>query len=174
MKKIIYLAFMSVILLTACTEDDTLSDQGIKLEELPAYVAFSVNGVGKNLATITLNEGVTTASRINVEIPTGSVSNVTVNYTFSGTAVYGVDFIVAGATSQGGSVIIVKPTTPNVNALPDNADIVVTLLTDGVVDGNKTLAITLDSAFNADGPIAVGRGGTDLLKTANVVITDID
>ena len=43
-----------------------------------------------------------------------------------------------------------------------------------VVDGDKTLTITLTSASNATGDIPVGRGGTDLLTTRSVNIADID
>ena len=46
--------------------------------------------------------------------------------------------------------------------------------TDGVADGEKTITLTLSDASNSEGTVAVGRGGTDLLKTANVVIADVD
>lgn len=165
---------MSIFLTISCTELD-LEDQGIQLQELPNYVAFSVNGVGVTIDDIDIKEdGGTTGDDINVEIPGGTISDVTVNYAFSGTAVFGTDFTVAGATAQGGSVIIKTQSTPIVDGLPLNQDILVTLLTDGVTDGNKVLTITLTSASNAEGEIAVGRGGLNYLKQVNINIEDID
>lgn len=174
MRKIIYKTLFLSLLLTACSEEFSIEDQGIELQELGNYVAFSVNGVGTTIDDITIAEDGGNTDDINVEIPGGSVSNVTVNYTFGGTAVFGTDFTVSGATASGGSVVIVQPTEPIVNGLPLNADITVTALTDGVADGDKTLEITLVSASNGEGEIQVGRGGTDFLKTVNVIITDID
>ncbi|MCB0584793.1 MAG: hypothetical protein KDD06_05625, partial [Phaeodactylibacter sp.] len=55
-----------------------------------------------------------------------------------------------------------------------NADLEIELLTDDVQDGTKTLTITLVSASNDEGALAVGRGGTDYLKTATIVIEDVD
>lgn len=174
MKKILYTALSLVLLATACT-DNSLEDQGIEVEELGKYVAFSVNGVGTSPENQTIREdGGDTDDNINVEIPGGSVSDITINYTFSGTAVFGTDFTIDGATANGGSVVITQPTEPVVDGLPLNVDIVVSALTDGVVDGEKTLNINLASASNADGEILVGRAGTDFLKTVAVTFEDSD
>ena len=56
----------------------------------------------------------------------------------------------------------------------DQVTLDIEILTDGVVDGTKTLTLTLTSASNAEGNLAVGRGGTDFLKSANLEITDVD
>jgi hypothetical protein len=175
MKKILYTALSLVLFATACT-DNSLEDQGIELsEELGKYVAFSVSGVVTTIADVEVAEDAgDTGSDINVEIPGGTVSNVTVNYEFSGTAVFGTDFTVAGANSNGGSVVIETQSTPIDDGLPLNADIPVEILTDGVADGEKTLTITLVSASNAEGDILVGRAGTDALKQVNIVISDVD
>lgn len=176
MKKIVYILFS--ILLTgfyACETDYDAADQGITLEELPKYVAFSVSGVVTTIDDIDVSEADgDTDDEINVEIPGGTTSDVTVNFAFSGTAVYGTDFTVDGGTSAGGSVTIKYDNTPNIDGLPFNADLVVNLLKDDLQDGNKTLIITLTSASNADGEIAVGRAGTDLLKTVTINISDVD
>ena len=111
---------------------------------------------------------------INIEIPGGTLSDVTVNYTFSGTAVFGEDFTVEGATSAGGSLIIELTTVPNQDGLPINGDILVNLLEDNVVDGDKTLEITIVSASNASGDLTVGRGGKDILRVAKINIEDVD
>lgn len=158
---------------TSCTEEYSLEDNGLSVQELPGYVAFSAPGASTTIAPEETSEddGVTT---LNVEIPTTSPTDVTVNYSFSGTAVYGVDYTVDSATSAGGSVVIFKTTEVNLDGLPDNADIDIQLLTDNVVDGPKTIEVTLVSASNSEGEIVVGRAGTDLLKTAIINIADID
>ncbi|UZR93384.1 hypothetical protein [Chondrinema litorale] len=172
--KNIYNLFLTALLvagLIGC-EDYDLADQDIELEELPGYVAFDAPGEEAYLddEEVTEEDG---SVALRIEVPTGSLSDVNVTYTFSGTAVFGTDFTVEGASASGGSTTIVIDKAEFNDT--DGVDIDITLLTDGVADGDKTLSITLESAQNTDGlSFAVGRGGTELLKTANVIITDID
>ena len=107
-----------------------------------------------------------------VENPTGTLSDITVNYALSGSAVFGTDYNIEGASAAGGSFTI-RPNSGAVNET-NRTTLVVELLTDGVADGEKTITLTLSDASNSEGTVAVGRGGTDLLKTANVVIADVD
>ena len=172
MKKYIVAICISALAFLSCAEDYDLEDNGFILEELPAFVAFNPSGTRVTLAPVDTEEGET--EEISVEVPGGTVSNVTVNYTFAGTAVFGTDFNVAGASSAGGTLTITLPTTPNLDGQPINGDIVVELLTDGVEDGEKTLEITLISASNAEGDLAIGRGGTEALRTAVLNIADAD
>ena len=149
-----------------------ISDQGFDLKELSGYVAFNADGTKAVLDPIDVAEDDGTAS-FNIEIPTGSYSDVTVKFTFGGTAVFGTDFNVANSTSAGGEIIIKHAPTDFQDF--DNVDLDIEILLDGVVDGDKTLVITLESAIGADGTeFAVGRGGTDYLKSAEVNISDID
>ncbi|WP_343487867.1 hypothetical protein [Allomuricauda sp. d1] len=172
MKKTINILIVSALAFVGCAEDFDYEDSGFILEELPSYVAFNPAGTSVTLAPVDTTEGET--EEISVEIPGGTVSDVTVNYTFAGTAVFGTDFNVDGATSAGGSLTFGPPSTPNLDGQPVGGDIVVELLTDGVEDGAKTLEITLTSASNAEGELAIGRGGTDALRTAVVNIADAD
>jgi hypothetical protein len=175
MKKLIYILFASVIILTGCSEDFELNDndQDLNVQLLEGkYVAFSASGANTTIDPENVKEGET--AELNVEIPTGTTSDVTVNFTFGGTAVYGTDFTVPGGSSAGGSVVIVPAPGEDTSNVIDNTDIVVTLLTDDTQDGNKTLEVILASASNAEGSINVGRGGTDLLKSQTVNISDVD
>jgi hypothetical protein len=176
MKKIVYIILSIVITgFYSCETDYDAEGQGVILEDVPKYVAYYVPGAGSSLAPIEVDEDAgDTGDDINVQIPGGTLSNVNVSYTFGGDAVFGVDFTVTGATSAGGTVTIDYNNTPNVDGRAFNEDIVVQILEDGVVDGEKTLTITLTSASNSEGDIVVGRAGTDLLKTATVIISDID
>ena len=175
MKKIVYLLFASVLILTGCIDDYELSDSedDLAVSDLPGYVAFSAPGANVTIDDITTDENGADLE-LNVEVPTGTLSDVTVNFTFGGTAVYGVDFNIAGASSAGGSIIIEHTQSADTAdyLFNDNGDIVVDLLTDNVIDGVKTLEVILASASNANGELAVGRGGTDLLKTTNITIND--
>lgn len=173
MKKKIYLLLMMVAVFASCTEEYNLEDNGLAVEELPGYVAFSAPGVSTSLAPEETSEDAGNVS-LNVEIPTTSPTDIIVNYSLSGSAIYGVDYTIDGATSAGGSVVIPRSTEINLDGVADNADIIVQLLTDGVVDGLKTVQVTLVSASNSEGDLAVGRAGTDLLKTAFINIADID
>ncbi|WP_242202443.1 hypothetical protein [Aestuariivivens insulae] len=176
MKKLTYILFASVIILTGCSEDFELNDndQNLNVQLLAGkYVAFTADGANVTIPDIDAEEG-ETGIELNVEVPTGSTSNVIVNFTFGGSAVFGTDFTVANATSSGGSVTIVPDPGDDPADLIDNVDIVVDLLTDNNQDGDKVLEVILSSASNADGSVLVGRGGTDLLKTAVINISDID
>lgn len=174
MKKAIYILSILLVSFYSCETDYDAEDQGIILQELPKYVAFSVDGAGKTLAPVDVDEAENTDDEINVEIPGGTLSDVTVNYSLSGTAVFGTDYTISGATSSGGSVTIDYNNTVNVDGLPFNADIVVNALTDGVADGDKTVIITLTSATNAEGDLPVGRAGQTELRSATINIIDVD
>lgn len=174
MKKYIYILSILLVGFTSCETDYDAEDQGIELQELPNYVAFSVDGAGKTLAAIDINENTNTGDDVNVEIPGGTLSDVTINYSLSGTAVFGVDYAIPEATASGGSITIDYNNTPNVDGLPFNEDIIVIALPDGVADGDKTVIITLTSASNAEGEIVVGRGGQQELSSATINIIDVD
>ncbi|TDQ28990.1 hypothetical protein [Zeaxanthinibacter enoshimensis] len=174
MRNILYTVIAMALVFTGCTEDYDLDERGLSVEELPAYVAFSAPGASSSIAPVDTAEDAGSVS-LNVEIPGGTVSNVTVTYGFSGSAVFGEDFTVDGADSAGGTVIISKPgPEANLDGLPPNADIDITLLTDGVADGAKTLEVTLLSASNGQGTVEVGRGGTASLRSQTVNIADVD
>jgi len=175
MKKIKFLILATVaVILSSCSDEFSISDIA-SVEELPAYVAFNPDGTAVTIAPFEVDENDGLLEDINVEIPTGNLSDVTVTYSLSGTAVFGTDYTIDGATASGGTLIIEhKQTTDPEDEVADNEDIPVRVLTDGVADGEKTIIITLVSASNAEGDLAIGRGGTDLLRTATVVISDVD
>ncbi|MCB0597353.1 MAG: hypothetical protein H6557_05985 [Lewinellaceae bacterium] len=159
-----------IALLSSCGNEYDINEY-FDLEELPGYVAFDAPGNSAILDDVMVTEDEGTAT-VTIECPTGTLSDITVDYDFGGNAVFGTDFNVAGASASGGTITVRQKDFDVVNR--SNADLEIELLTDGVADGTKTLTITLVSASNADGPLAVGRGGTDYLKTATVVIEDID
>lgn len=170
MKKI-YAIILSLGVLMSCDDYD-LEDQGFILQDLPGYVAFNAPGTSVNLSDVSVAEDDGSAS-FEVENPTGSLSDITVSYTLSGSAVFGVDYTIAGASASGGQVLL-PINDGDVNTLI-HGDIEITLLTDDVVDGDKTLTITLTNAVNESGEtFAVGRGGLDILRNATVIISDID
>jgi hypothetical protein len=170
MKNVFYIILIAAAVF-ACDESD-IANQGLAIQDLPGYVAFNAPGDDAILPDVETSEDGGTVD-LNIENPTGTLVDITIDYSFSGTAEFGVDFNVTGATAAGGSIVM--PHNPgDVNNF-DNVDLVIELLTDGVADGEKTLTITLDGAQGTDGTaFAVGRGGTDLLKSTSVIIADID
>ena len=174
MKRILYIltaVSFSLFALTSCEDYDFEESQGFKLQQLPKYVAFNGTGATVTLDTIDVDED-DDPFEINVEAPTYVRSDITVTYTVSGSAVYGVDYTVTGGSSTGGTINIATPTADQLTVFA-NGDIEVTPLTDGVTDGEKIVTFTLVSAVDADGQtFAIGRG--EFLKTATVRITDID
>lgn len=171
--KNIFLLLLTVITLVGCSDEFTIDDV-VATEALPPYVAFNPPGTSATIAPVNVNEA-SGSTDLNVEVPTNNQSNVNVTYTFSGTAVFGEDFTVDGADASGGTLTIEhKQTTNPDDYVADNGDITIILLRDGVADGNKSLVVTLTSAANDEGELAVGRGGTDALKSVIVNIADID
>lgn len=166
-----FIALFCIGVLASCETEYDLLDQGFDLDELPAYVAFDAPGNTINLDAESATEGDEVV--FTIENPTGTLSDITVNYEFGGSAEFGTDFMVEGASASGGSIVLDHD--PRDFQFLDNVDLVVNLLTDGVTDGDKSLTITLVSAVNAEGSsLAVGRGGTDFLKTATINISDAD
>lgn len=172
MKKLFYILTVASVLMYSCQGDFDLADSDIALQDLPGYVAFNGSGEAATIDDENVAEGDPDVS-FNIEAPTGTLSDITVDFEFGGTAVFGSDFSVANSSASGGSITL--PHNPNDVEDFDNVDLVISILTDGVTDGDKTLTITLTGATGNDGTVfAVGRGGTDFLKTATVNISDID
>jgi len=159
------------LFLASCGNNFDLEEDGLNPDQLPGYVAFNASGNNATIDPADVGEDGGEVT-FNVENPTGTLSDITVNYEFQGSAVFGTDFTIEGASASGGSMIIDHD--PQDFQFRDNADLVVTLLTDNAIDGDKTLEIVLVSASNAEGPLAVGRGGTEFLRTAVVNIADVD
>lgn len=163
-----YIALLAaVVFFTACGNDFE-TEEFYDLEELPGYVSF-VDGTTNN-ATIDTAFVAEDAGSVTFTIatPTGTLSDINITYDISGSAVAGTDYNIANAGS------ITLATDPEDFQDRDQVDLAIEILTDDVTDGEKTLTITLTGASNSEGSMAVGRGGTDFLKSATVVIGDID
>lgn len=165
MKKNILFLFMSLSLLIGCNDNFDADEAGLNLEVIPGtYVAFNPDGA-VNTYSLAASNG--DDLDVSVEIPNNvnALDNTTVTYTFGGTAVFGVDYTISGATSTGGSVVIMhnQGTDANDN-LADNEDIVVTVLS----ATTRVLEITLTGASSPDGEIRVGRTGPEPLTTATI------
>lgn len=162
--------FATAILMTSCDPDYTVEEY-FDLEQLPGYVAFDTGGNNATMSDVETSEDGGSVSLV-VENPTGTQSDITVNYSLGGSATFGTDYTIAGASASGGS-LTVKPNSGAVT-VTNRETMTIELLTDGVADGEKSIVVTLVDASNAEGTVAVGRGGTDFLKTATVLIADID
>jgi len=137
-----YIASLVALAFVGCDTDFDFEDRGFDLQELPNYVAFNPDGTSVTFADVDVAED-DDPEDISIEIPGGTLSDVTVNYTISGDAVFGTDYTIEGATSTGGTLVIALTTVPNQDGLPINGNIVVTPLEDGVEDGDKTLTLTI-------------------------------
>lgn len=159
------IAFVTFMVASCSTDYDV--NEYYDLEELPGYVAFDADGNDITVGEREITE-VGGSTNVVVEHPTEILSDVTVNYTLGGTAVFGVDYTIAGATAAGGSMTI-SSDRGNV-AETYRGNITVTAIDNIIVDADKTVILTLASASNAEGDIVVGRGGKEFQKEAVVNI----
>jgi hypothetical protein len=176
MKKI-FILFTIIGFLSACTEYDFFEDQGYSVQELPSYVAFNGDGTTVDYSVDPIDECASGGVELVVEAPTGTLSDITVNYSLGGTAEFGVDYTIDGASASGGSFTIehLQSADPNDFQNLDNGSFTIIPLVDGTSEGDETIEVTLTSATNADGEtFAVGRGGTDYLKSVTVDLVDVD
>lgn len=183
MKRFLNIIVVALIL-SSCDGFD-LEEQGIVLTEVPSYVAFATAGGTVVPINLTVSESATAASSLRIECATGTLSDITVTYSFSGSAVYNQDFEVVpttggSSTATGGTIVIRKNTSPSGVADFDFVSLQIRPLrgTVGDADGNKQLVIRLESAVNADGKVfQVGRGlegGTIYMREATINYTDVD
>jgi len=176
MKKIFALIILSGFF-ASCTDLD-LEEQKITVSELGGYVAFANAGGTVTPIVLNINEAATATQNLRIECPTGSLSEITVTYTFSGTAVYETDFTVVSpaggsSTAAGGTIIIKRNTTTGgVNDF-DFANLGIKAVKDNVKDGAKQLVVTLTGATDASGKsYTIGRG--NYMKIATVNFADVD
>lgn len=165
-----FFLFLALAAVVGC-DNSFDTEEEFDLEILPGYVAFDAPGTDAVMDDVTVDEAAGTTSFF-IENPTGTLTDIDVSYTLGGSAVFGEDYTIEGATAAGGSILL--EADPSDFQFNDRVELVINILTDEVVDGEKTLMITLESASNGEGALAVGRGGTDFLKTATVIITDVD
>ena len=188
MKKFIPI-FLCGLIVLSCTEA-TLNDVGFTVKNLPAYIAYGNGGGTVTEKVLSPSEGSTAGetgalTRLRIEAPGVVTSDVTVQFTFGGNAVFGTDFTVSGltqstldpfavtATAAGGSIKIVKSNKTLTVIDFEHVNLELGYPQDGVKDGLKTLIVTITSATGADGKVyAVGRGGTNLLTVATINIKD--
>lgn len=163
MKKL-YILFITVGLMQSCVDYDVADYYS--LEELPPYVAFNAPGENSTLDPIEVAEDAGTVS-VNIEAPTGTLSDITITYTLGGDAVAGTDY----NDTNNGSIVMTVDAADVLNY--DNVDLEFEILQNPDT-ADKTLTVTLVSASNADGDLAVGRGGTEFLKVATINILNID
>ena len=163
MKKFIYTLIVATIIVS-CNEFD-IEDQGFDLEALPESVSFNGSGDDWNVDDDT-SEG--SSYTLEVEAPNGTLSDIVVTYTLSGTATFGTDYTIAGATASGGSMTIVHD--PSDIVAFDHGEIVVDVIADAATEGAETIIITLSGATRGSETIAVGRGGTDYGKSATLTV----
>jgi hypothetical protein len=165
MKKYIII-LLSFGLIISCTDYDVA--EYYTLEALPAYVAFNAPGENSTMDDIDVDEDAGTVT-VNVEAPTGTLTNITITYEFTGDALLGTDY-----NDPNNGTIIMEVDPADTQSL-DNVDIEIDILHDAGSTANKLLVVTLVSAVDAEGKVfAVGRGGTQLLKSANINILNID
>lgn len=163
--KLIITAFVAFVV-TSCSTDYDVNEY-FDLEELPAYVAFDADGNDITVPARSISEDGGSTSVI-VEHPTEIFSDVTVNYSLGGTAVFGVDYTIEGATAAGGSMTISSERGDE--SLTYQGSFTVTALDNIIVDEDKTVILTLTSASNSEGDIAIGRGGKEFQREAIVNI----
>ncbi|MDH3245501.1 MAG: hypothetical protein OEM26_12870 [Saprospiraceae bacterium] len=96
--------------------------------------------------------------------------DITVNYNFSGSAAFGTDFTIEGASPTGGTITLIYDA---LSTEITTTDLVVTLLQDGITDGNKSVTFTLTSASASDGsPVDAGQAG--MFREITINIADAD
>jgi hypothetical protein len=166
--KNITLAFLAscALFLTGC--DQTFKDDkyDIGATAQPAFVRFTNPNSSNNIYTRSEGDKVVLA----VYASYGVAEDIVVTYTFSGSAVYGTDFVVEGASASGGSLTI--PYNVGV-ASRGGAEFEVDLLRDNTTDGDKELVIRLVSATTASGKqLGVGQGPA--FVESKITIKDTD
>ncbi len=182
MKKInnIFLAFaLGLFLMFSCEEvDDPLAG----LEEVENFVQFGAD----TPATITASEDGDN-SDFTVQAPVSAGEDLLATISVTGTAVLGVDYDVVdgsgsdnvgGVVSKSASEIVVKipfiPTGGN-DLISDQVKFSVVYLTDGVVDGDKTLTLTLTGAKGTkDSSLTFAGGRGPIRVTSTITIGDVD
>lgn len=162
-----FIILISLGFIMSCTDYDVADYYN--LEVLPGYVSYNAPGENATMDDIEIDEDEGIVA-LNIESPTGTLSDIAITYEFGGDAVYGVNFTVAGATAAGGIVVLTPD--PNDTQAYDNVDLEIEILQDGINDVTKTLEVILVAASNTEGTLAVGRGGTDFLKTATIKIAN--
>lgn len=110
---------------------------------------------------------------VRITLPVTQYEDVAVAYALGGTAVYGTDYTIEGATAGAGGTITI-PYEPEANR-NDRQDVEINVINNEITDGEKTIILTLESAETASGKeVRIGKGTTEELVAKTIVIKDDD
>jgi len=181
-KNIFSCAFILIVMVAACTEDAEVPS----LSTGPPYIQFNTNTVN-DFSGETFDEpdnGETDTLELIVENPFGSLkTDVKVTYTLGGSAVFGTDYTLEGASATGGEIVIVNFAEDDTldngdpSSNPDEYMFKFALQGDGVVDGNKTIELRLTEAVaegSSDIEFTAGRPGLPDRNALDFTIVDAD
>ena len=113
-----------------------------------------------------------TPGQINVFVENlfSSGEDVSIDYGLGGTAVFGEDYTIEGATASGGTVLIADENIDPEDTSPAAGVIPIELFIDTLADGPKTIIVELLSASSPDGEVYdIGQGDLRQSTTINLV-----
>lgn len=146
---------------SAFEDEATLKD----LTEASAFVRFD-----NTLKTVIDVSETDAPQALTLEYIFPGNKDITVNYNFSGSAAFGADFTIDGASATGGTITL--PYDAQSTEIT-TADLMVTLLQDGITDGDKSVTFNLTDASASDGsPVEAGQAG--MFKEITLNIADVD
>ena len=178
-KNILFFLFAVLVTLSACEETDNPLEGATEVNN---FVQFAAN----TQAEVSATEG-SSSTTMTIQSPISGGEDLLATISFSGDAVFGVDFDIidgTGTTDIGGVVsksateaVIRVPFIPagGVDLITDQVDFQVVYLTDGETDGDKTLVITLTGAVGSKTSSLVFDGGRGPIRVNSTIsISDAD
>lgn len=179
LKNILFFLFAVLVTLNACEEID---DPLLGTTEVNNFVQFAAD----TPAEVSATEGAASTS-MTIQAPASAGEDLLATISFTGDAVFGVDFDIVegtGSTDIGGVVsknateaVIKIPFIPagGADLITDQVKFSVVYLTDGDTDGDKTLIITLTGAVGSKTSSLVFDGGRGPIRVSStILISDAD
>ncbi|CAH0999873.1 hypothetical protein LEM8419_01143 [Neolewinella maritima] len=167
----------NIILLAVCAlfvascDYDTYEDENAvtQLENGEKFVRILTGGADGE-QTVTVSE--TTPGLIPVEVENlfAFGEDVTVEYGLGGSAAFGADYTVEGASASGGTVVVNAENDDAEDNSPSTGVIEIELFVDTLVNGPETIIVELLSAATpSNTTINVGQGSLRKTLTINLV-----
>ncbi len=161
----LFIFLLAVAALASCEYDSYSEEAALSgIETQDPFVRFDnslTGGVAVEEDTMAVVE-----TSIRVEFTFPIETDVTIDYSLKGTATFGEDYEIDGATAQGGSITISHD--PAALAI-SSAQLVISVLPDMIAEGGETIEIELTGATAADNTtLNVGQGPLHGAVTVNI------
>ena len=166
----LFTLLVCAVLVVSCDYDSYEDEKALTELDFGNRFVRLVTGGAAGTTEFVVSEGTPGLIPVLIENLFSTGEDVTVEYGLGGTAVFGEDYTIEGASASGGTVTVLDDNDDPENTSPATGLIAIELFVDTLESGPKTIIVELLSADSPDGEVyELGQGDLRQSTTINLV-----